>query len=202
MTSSISGEGKTFCSINLASVFAYSGKKTLIVGADLRKPKIFQDFGLSNEIGLSNYLVGINSLEQVVQPTKLTNLDLISGGIIPPNPSELLMSMKMLELIQILKEQYDVIIIDSPPLGLVTDSQVLMPHADHTIFVVRQNYTTIPLLKNVQEAYSGGKVKNISLLLNDVKVANMGYGYGYGYGYYEEDERNNRKKLFSRYLNF
>jgi capsular exopolysaccharide synthesis family protein len=197
ITSSISGEGKTFCSMNLASVFAYSGLKTLIVGADMRKPKIYQDFGLSNETGLSNYLAGVAAYTDIIQPTSVQHLDLISGGIIPPNPSELLLGQRMQELIKLLSAAYDVVIIDSPPHGLVTDSLLLMPFVDHTIYVVRQTYTTISLLRNIEGEYSSGRLKNISILLNDVKASRDGYGYGYGY--YEEDE-NNRKRGLAKYL--
>ncbi len=198
ITSSISGEGKTFCSINLATVFAYSGKKTLLLGADLRKPKIWQDFELSNETGLSNYLAMKAPLEEIIQSTKVQNLDLISGGITPPNPSELLMSRKMQELMEELEKRYDVIIIDTPPIGLVTDALVLMPYAEHSVFVVRQNYTPTDLIKNAQELYLAGKITNISILFNDLKAhgKSYGYGYGYGYGYYEDKEE--RKGLFAK----
>lgn len=201
VTSSISGEGKTFCSINLATVFAYSGKKTLILGADLRKPKIYQDFELSNETGLSNYLAKTAGLEEIIQQTKVDNLDMISGGVIPPNPSELLMSRRMKELMAELEQRYDTIIIDTPPIGLVTDALVLMPYADHSVFVVRQNYTPVNLIKNAQELYLAGKITNISILLNDLKTRRSDYGYGYGYGYGYYDEREERRGIISRLFN-
>lgn len=103
VTSSISGEGKTFCSINLATVFALSEKKTVIVGLDLRKPRIFGDFKIDNLVGIVNYLIGQKNLDEVVQNTEIPNLDVISSGPIPPNPSELLMSDAMEELINELK---------------------------------------------------------------------------------------------------
>ena len=184
ITSSISGEGKTFCSINLASVYALSGKKTLLVGADLRKPKIYQDFNLLNEPGLSNYLAMQVSVGSVIQKTTIANLDIISGGIIPPNPSELLMSQPMKELMGTLQKEYEYIIIDTPPVGLVTDAFALMAFADHSVFVVRQNYTKMEMVKALQETFETGKIKNASILLNDQKV--ISYGYGYGYGYYDD----------------
>ncbi|MCX7638684.1 MAG: polysaccharide biosynthesis tyrosine autokinase, partial [Cyclobacteriaceae bacterium] len=141
ITSSISGEGKTFTTINLATVFALSGKKTLIVGADMRRPKIFEDFKCSNDIGLSTYLSGLHSFEQIIQKTEIENLYLISGGPVPPNPSELLLTDKFSEFIKKSVEQFDFVIIDTPPLALVTDAFVISKFADHTVFVLRQNFS-------------------------------------------------------------
>jgi capsular exopolysaccharide synthesis family protein len=183
ITSSISGEGKTFASINLASVFALSGKRTLIIGADMRRPKIFADFGLKNDLGLSNFLAGLNDFNSVVQKTEFENLDLISGGPVPPNPSELLMNNRMNVLIETARKTYDYIIIDTPPLAIVTDAFVLAPFADHTLFMIRQNYTPKYLLNTAEEFYSTGKLKNISIVLNDIYRSGPGYGYGYGYMY-------------------
>ena len=187
LTSSVSGEGKTFCSANLGIVYAFSGKKTLILGGDLRKPRVFEGFNKNNELGLSNFLIGQARLEDVIQETSIPNLFLITGGLIPPNPSELLMSEQMKELMQSLKEQFDIIILDSPPIGLVTDAMVLLPFADHTIFLVRQNYTTAANIQSLQEMYEGGKINNISILYNDQKVSRYGYGYGYGKDSYYVD---------------
>src|SRR5690606_17641658 len=125
ISSSISGEGKTFTSINLASVFALSGKKTLIVGADMRKPRIYNDFKVDNYIGLSNYLAGLAQFDEVVQKTEFDNLYLVSGGPVPPNPSELILSKRMEFFLKQAREQFEFIFIDSPPLALVTDAFVL-----------------------------------------------------------------------------
>jgi capsular exopolysaccharide synthesis family protein len=183
ITSSISGEGKTFTSINLASVFALAGKRTLIVGADLRKPKLHPDFALHNSAGLSTYLAGLADFDQIVQSTAYAQLDLISGGPVPPNPSELLLSKAMEEFIAEARRRYDCIIIDTPPLAIVTDAFSVTPYADHTVFLVRQNYTPKDLLKTAHEFHVSGKLKNISLLLNDIYKSGPGYGYGYGYTY-------------------
>lgn len=205
ITSSISGEGKTFCSINLALVFALSGKKTLIIGGDLRRPKIYNDFGLSNEHGLSNYLVNRSALEQIIQTTSIDNLDLISSGLVPPNPAELLMNKRMDRLMETLKERYDYIIMDTPPIGLVTDALILMKYSDMTVYLVRQNYTPKGTIINTQEMYANGQLKNISILFNDVKVQKYGYGYGYGYNYgydssyYGDNSKKRRKfRLFKK----
>jgi capsular exopolysaccharide synthesis family protein len=183
ITSSISGEGKTFTSINLASVFALSGKRVLIVGADMRRPKIFSDFDLHNQTGLSTYLAGLGQLTDIIQKTSFENLDLISGGPVPPNPSELLLTDKMPQFITEVKALYDFVIIDTPPLAIVTDAFVLSGYADHTLFLVRQNYTPRNLLQTIEDFYASGKLKNISIILNDIYRSGPGYGYGYGYAY-------------------
>ncbi len=185
VTSSVSGEGKTFCSINLASVFALSKKKTVLVGLDLRKPKIFGNFNINNKMGVVNYLINEVSVDAIIQKTELAHLDVIPSGPIPPNPAELLIGEKLDELINKLKESYDYIILDSPPLGLVSDSLELMKHADATIYMARYNYTHKNMFTFVNEKYKTGEVKHISIVLNGyVEKSGKGYGYGYGYGTY------------------
>lgn len=197
VTSSLSGEGKTFTTINLASILAMSGKKTLIIGADMRRPRIFDDFSLTNDYGLSTYLSSSTSLDEVIQQTAFDNLFFISGGPVPPNPGELLLDSLMGQLLKELLERFDFIVIDTPPVALVTDAFVLAPMADHTIFVVRQNYTPRDLLQNINDFYDSGRIRNVSILLNDVDRGSGGrsyaYGYGYGYnydshGYYEDGD--------------
>lgn len=183
VTSSLSGEGKTFCTINIGTVFALSGKKTLLIGADLRKPKIYNDFGLTNETGLSYLLSGSFNWQDLVQETFVKNLSLLSAGPIPPNPSELLLSTKMATLLGNLKESFDVIVVDTPPIGLVSDALHLSQLADHTIFVIRQNFTPTATVKMVEEMYRQERLKNVSIVLNDVQLKKYGYSYGYGYGY-------------------
>lgn len=184
ITSSLSGEGKTFTTINLATVFALSGKKTIIVGADLRRPKIFGDFGLRNEKGLSTFLSGMCTREEIIQETQIENLHLVSGGPVPPNPSELIMNPRMSELFHYLKEQYDFILVDTPPIALVSEAFELSEFADHSIFLVRQSYTPKAVLKNLDEYYRIGKLKKMSIVFNDIHRSGFGYGYGYGYGYH------------------
>lgn len=185
ITSSISGEGKTFTTINLATILAISGKRTLIIGADLRKPKIFDDFGLANERGLSTYLSGLHNIEDVIQRTHVDHLDVISGGPVPPNPSELILNDRMDTLMKTLIDRYEFILLDTPPLALITDGLVLAKYADHTIYLVRQNYTPKGMLHSMDELYQQGKLRNMSLVLNDVYRSGPGYGYGnYGYGHY------------------
>ncbi|MFZ6009148.1 MAG: polysaccharide biosynthesis tyrosine autokinase, partial [Bacteroidota bacterium] len=184
VTSSIPGEGKSFATLNLASVFSLAGKKTLVIGADLRKPKLFDELNLKNEKGLSQYLSGMATLEEIIQPSVHENLYLIAGGVTPPNPSELLLKPEMGSLLRLLREQFNYVILDTPPLALIADAFVLAAHADHTLFMVRQDYTPRSVLQALQEYYASGKVSKVSIVFNDLRKKGMGYGYhGYGYDY-------------------
>jgi polysaccharide biosynthesis transport protein len=195
-TSTISGEGKTFSSINLACAFALSDKKTLLIGCDLRKPKIFKDFNLTNENGLTSYLIGKLQLSDIVNETHVNNLFVISSGPVPPNPSELLGSDKMKDLITELRKQFEYIIIDTPPIGIVTDALFLMRYSDVNVYVVRHNYTSKKVLTDLNSLIKTTGIKNVCLILNDVLYKRSKYGkyynrYGYSYssydsGYYEE----------------
>ncbi|MFT6417552.1 MAG: capsular exopolysaccharide synthesis family protein, partial [Dokdonia sp.] len=208
VTSSVSGEGKTFTSINIASVFALSGKKTVLVGLDLRKPKIFDDFELTNDMGVVNYLIGQSTLSEIRQDSGISHLDIILAGPIPPNPSELLISDRMKMFMDELKANYDYIILDTPPVGLVSDALEVLPYADATIYMVRQGYTKKNMLGLINEKYRNGEVKNVSFVLNYFRTKGRygygsGYGYGYGYGnysngYHEEQRSGGVLKKMSR----
>ncbi len=184
VSSSISGEGKTFTTINLSTVFALSGKRTLIIGADMRRPKIYGDFMCHNNSGLSTFLSGISEFKDVIQKTEIENLFLMSGGPIPPNPSELLLTERFEQLIQLALAEFDYIIIDTPPLALVTDAFVISKYVDHTVFVLRQNYSPKDFVRSIDEYYRAGKLKNISIILNDIYKSGFGYGYGQDYSYH------------------
>lgn len=148
-TSSLSGEGKTFISINLACMYGISGKKTLLIGADLRKPKIFGEFKLENDLGLSNYLVKQVGLEQIINHTDVENLDVILSGPVPPNPAELLDSPEFRDLIEELKESYERIVIDTAPMGIVADAYLIYPLVDRMIFVTRQGVTYKSMIRSM-----------------------------------------------------
>ena len=195
ITSSISGEGKTFCSINIATVFALSEKKTVIVGLDLRKPRLSDEFGLKNQIGVVNYLIKQNSLDEITNSTQIPNLDVILSGPIPPNPSELILSEAMKELVLELKQKYDYIVLDTPPVGLVSDALELAQFADVTLYIVRQNYTKKDMITLLNTRIKRGELNNASIVLNGYEnKAKYGTAYGYGYGYgayangYHEEE--------------
>ena len=188
VTSSIAGEGKTFCSMNLAAVWGIAGKKTVILELDLRKPKIAKSLGLINEKGITHFMLGQVPAESIPIPIPNTeNLYIVPAGIIPPNPSEMIMDPRMVEFIAYLKTQFDLIIIDSAPVGLVSDSKIIAQLADATIYIVRQRFTVKKQLPFISELYSQNLLPSIGILVNDVKIGGInsyyGYGYGYGYGY-------------------
>lgn len=200
ITSTISGEGKTFCAMNLASVYSLTGKKTVLIGCDMRKPKIFEDFGFKNDIGLSTFLSGQeDDYRKVIKATSYDNLDLILSGPIPPNPSELLFSLNFETLINQLKVNYDVIILDTPPVGLVSETLDLLTMVDFTLFVFRQNYSEKSFIDGVNGLKEQKGVKNLYAIFNGLDASKVSYGgygytYGYGYGYYDDDHK--KKKRF------
>lgn len=209
VTSSVSGEGKTFVSKNVATVLALGGKKTLLIGMDLRKPKIAIDFNLEHEKGVVNYLIGEVDKNSIIQRTEVPNLDIILSGPVPPNPSELLLTKSAEELMLDLKTKYEYVIIDSPPVGIVSDAFELLKYVDTTMYVVRQNYSQKGMLKMINEKYEKGEVKNVSIVLNDFNIkSKYGYEYGYGYGYdgygkynkgyYEGEKQSFFRKIFGR----
>lgn len=198
ITSTISGEGKTFCALNLASVYSLTGKKTILIGCDMRKPKIFNDFGLKNDVGLSTYLSGQeDDFRKIIKKTDHENLDVIVSGPIPPNPSELLFSINFEKLIKELKTTYDVVILDTPPVGLVSETLDLLTLVDFTLFIFRQNYSEKSFIDAVNGLRDQKGIKNIYAIFNGldsskVSYGGYGYSYGYGYGYYTDDSKKSK----------
>ncbi|WP_077706072.1 CpsD/CapB family tyrosine-protein kinase [Virgibacillus dokdonensis] len=180
VTSSGPAEGKSMTIANLAVVYAQQGKKVLLVDADLRKPTVHYTFRIDNLRGLSNLLVGENSLEQVVQQTDVDNLDVMSCGPIPPNPSELLASKKMENLLEELKKNYDMVIFDMPPVLAVTDAQIMANIVDGSILVVRSKHTEIEGAQKAIEALKPAKAKLLGAVLNDREKKQSNYYYYYG----------------------
>ncbi|MDW7694947.1 polysaccharide biosynthesis tyrosine autokinase [Flammeovirgaceae bacterium SG7u.111] len=185
-TSTISGEGKTFCSANMAHTFALSGKKTVLICADLRKPRVDEYFDGLYEEGLSNYLLNECEIDETVQKSKIENLDIINAGPTPENPTVILDTKRMRELMDALKEKYDQIVIDTPPIGFVSEYFILKRYIDVSIYVVRANYTDRKHLQDVNELYKSEKLGNINMLLNDVRLPDTHnyYGNAYANGYY------------------
>jgi capsular exopolysaccharide synthesis family protein len=192
VTSTVGGEGKTTISVNLGAILSMSGKKTVILNLDMRKPTLHKRFDLEIGQGISSLLAERTTLSEVIQKTKYENLDVITSGPVPPNPSELIQSELMQKILEKLKEVYEVIILDTPPVGLVTDARVLMDYADTSIYVFRANYSKKEYLNNLKRMSQHKDLHGLGIVLNDVKSSNKGYGgygYGYGYGYYEEDKK-------------
>jgi tyrosine-protein kinase Etk/Wzc len=193
-TSSIGGEGKSFISINLAASLAFSDKKVILLGMDLRKPSLHERLELSNKKGVSNYMVGQTNLDDLIHSTGVhPKFDVMVSGPLPPNPSELLSNGRLPQLIAELKERYDYILIDSPPYGLVTDAALIAEHVDASLYVVRYNYTILDHLSRIGELRRSKRFANLTVIFNGVNYgAGYGYGYGYGgygYGYYTDDKK-------------
>jgi len=180
LTSAGPGEGKSMTSANLAVVYAQQGKKVLLIDADLRKPTIHYTFRLDNLRGLSNALVGNMSLQEIVSPSDVGNLDLISCGPIPPNPSELLGSKRMKELVREAKQAYDIIIFDTPPVLAVTDAQILANLCDGVVLVVRSKKTEFDAADKAIELLQSANAKILGTILNDRDKKEMNYYYYYG----------------------
>jgi tyrosine-protein kinase Etk/Wzc len=197
VTSSVSGEGKTFVSTNLSMIFASTRKKVLLIGADIRNPKISAFFDNKNvaalskkspkdKHGLSEYLFDDSILiKDLIQPMLVYNntIDVIYSGKILPNPSELLTGNRFKELLSEVSIQYDYVVIDSAPLMLVTDTLLISPYVDHTIYVTRAHMTETKVVDFPLSLRKEGKLKGLSFVVNDVKEGNLGYGGKYGYGY-------------------
>tara|TARA_B100000700_G_scaffold291686_1_gene350927 strand:- start:2952 stop:3467 length:516 start_codon:yes stop_codon:yes gene_type:complete len=162
---------------------AAAGYKTILIGADLRKPKTHENFNINNSSGLSTYLINKSSLSEVLHKTNSKNLSIIPSGPIPPNPAELLNSERMNKLIDELKKTYEYIILDTPPSGLVTDSVITMKFSDINLYVVRHNYTKKDMINLINDLYTSKQIKNLNIIINDYVVSSSSYGYGYGYAY-------------------
>lgn len=200
VTSSIPGEGKTFVAINLGITLALGGKKVLVMEFDLRKPKVSQYLNISKEGGISGYLAGLCGLDKVVKPTDIDpNLYVANCGPVPPNPGELIISSRVQQLLDDLHEMFDVIIIDTAPVGLVSDALVLSKYTTLNLFVVRQNYTYKSQLAEFNKLYEDNRVANAAIVFNYVEMKQKyGYSYGYGYGYgdkgYYIEEKSSKKE--------
>jgi len=199
VTSSFSGEGKSFVSTNVAGVIALTGKRTVILEFDIRKPKILQGLGLSRSKGITNYIVGSCELEDLPVPVPgVENLFVIPCGPVPPNPAELLLDPKINLLFQYVQKKFDAVVIDTAPVGLVSDAITLGKFAQSTLYIVRHDYTQKKQIQLIQDMYEHERLPALAVVINDIKV-NLGYGgyygyggygYGYGYGYGRKNSNN------------
>jgi len=186
VTSTLQGEGKTFVATNLALTLALTGKKIILVGGDLRNPQLQRyQKNLSKVLGVSDYLVNDKQiLNHLYQETHLNeHLRILPSGSIPPNPAELLQKNRLGELFGELKQDFDYIIVDTAPALLIADTFLINKYADLTLYVTRSGFTKRKLMDFAIEAKQTGKLKNMSLVLNDVPLTNLGYGSKYGYTY-------------------
>lgn len=215
VTSSISGEGKSFISLNLGASLAIADKKVVLLELDMRKPKLHRYIKEASPVGLSSYLSGQATLDEIIKPVPgYDSLFFIPCGILPPNPSELLSGDKMRYLFENLREHFDVVIADTPPVGLVTDANILAKHANMTLYIVRHLYTGKGFLKNIDTLYKEKRFPNMCLIINGIDVKkdfeyNYGYGYDAGYGYMyratygeDDDDATKAKKVTKKGFGF
>jgi len=210
VTSSFSGEGKSFISTNMGAVMALTGKKTVIIELDIRKPKVVSNLDIKKQAGLTNFIVGRASIQDIIVPVPgIENLFVIPCGPVPPNPAEMLLDPKLKELFDYVRKHFDRVIVDTAPVGLVSDAIILGEQADCTLYILRQNYTFRKQVALIDELYRNKKLPRLSLLLNDVEVGTgyggyygtyggYGYGYGYGTGYFDESGKKKKKSLLKR----
>jgi len=201
VTSSFSGEGKSFLSTNMGAVIGLAGKKTIVLEFDIRKPRVLTGLKMGKHKGIINYLTGNSPLDELIlEIPGSENLYVLPCGPIPPNPSEMLLDARVEELFLTLRRQFDVIIIDTAPVGMVSDAMTLGKFADCTLYLTRQGHTFKKQISLIDEIYQGNKLPRISVVINDVKLkpgygyygyGRYGYGYAYGYGekdsYYQEE---------------
>ena len=197
LTSTVSGEGKTFISTNLATVFSLTDKKVVLLELDLRKPKIMKGLGQKKSKGFTEYVIGNIEAKDIIIPSGINqNLFIIPSGAVPPNPSELLLHQRTKELFDYLRAHFDVIIIDTTP-NIVSDAQILSAYADVSLYLVRLGYTTKDQLKQIATLAKTDKFSRLNLIINDIKPkrygGGYGYGYGYGYGNYVDDVETKKK---------
>lgn len=182
VTSSSSGEGKTFCALNLAGILSMTGKKTVLLGFDLRKPKLNEYLGIKQKEGITNYLIGRSDFDKIAIPFQ-PNFDIIMSGTIPPNPAELIESEVTRDFFDELRKRYDYIVVDTSPVGLVTDALLLAKYTDLNLYIVRPKNTIIPIFRNTLAMMEKSNMSKVGIVVNGIKPVKNRYGYGYGYGY-------------------
>lgn len=185
VSSSIPGEGKSFFSMNLALVYSLANKNTCLVSADLRKPTLHKRLNIDASIGLSDYLVSNMEVDDIIYKTSYSNLSFIPVGNIPPNPAELLQNDRFKNLLSSLKDKFDVIILDTPPLGLVGDAEIILPYVDLSLLIIRQNFSHKEIFKEVVNSFNDEKVTGSKALIFNgiIPKSKSGYRSKYGYKY-------------------
>jgi tyrosine-protein kinase Etk/Wzc len=212
VSSALSSEGKTFVALNLASIIAMSDIKTLLLGMDLRKPKMHKIFNINNNVGVSTMLIGESNFDEIIYPTNVKNLYICPAGPIPPNPAELLNSDRLNEFLKEISKKFQYVVMDTPPLAIVTDAQILNKLSNINLFILRQKFSNKGVLQFIQNLYEKKEFRNLALVINDIKVSGYygyayRYGYGYGYGYHYDysyrysdylSGKENKKSFFKR----
>jgi capsular exopolysaccharide synthesis family protein len=215
VTSSFSGEGKSFVSTNIGAVMALTGKRTVIMELDIRKPKVVSNLDLKRQKGITNYIIANATLDEIILPVpNVDNLFVIPCGPVPPNPAEMLLDPRLKQLFDEVKKRFDIVIVDTAPVGLVSDAMVIGRHADCTLYILRQGYTYKNQVRLIDELYTQKKLPRLSVLLNDMKggvgygsyygygvygySGRNKYGYGYGYGYFDAEDKKKKKNILRK----
>ena len=193
LTSCTPNEGKSTTIANLAVVLTQAGKSVLLIDCDMRNPTVHKNFNLSNKVGLSSCISMGTALADAVQKTNIEGLDALTAGVIPPNPSELLGSERMKNILQRAKEEYDYVLIDTPPVMPVTDALIVSRFVDGMILVIASAEVKVEMAREVknQLVHSGANI--LGVVLNKVRSEHHGYGYGYYYYYGHEGEKHKKK---------
>lgn len=192
VTSCMPNEGKSMTAANLAVVLTQAGKSVLLLDCDMRNPTVHKNFGLSNKLGLSSCISMGTPLSAAVQATKVDNLYALTGGVIPPNPSELLGSERMKNVLQRAKEQYDYVLIDTPPVMPVTDALIVSRFVDGMILVIASAEVKVEMARDVKKQLVNAGANILGVVLNKVRSEHHGYGYYYYYG--SKEASNGEKK--------
>lgn len=208
-TSTESGDGKTYFSINLASVYAMASKKTILVDMDIRKPSVNQRFNIVHPLGVTNYLVGQCTLDEIILKLPKVDFDILPAGSIPPNPGELIRSEKLTNMFEELRKRYDFIIVDSSPIGMVTDAYSLAQLSDVNLFIIRNGKTNKTFFKKLSTQLKLDNVHHLYTVLNDVledeskytkyKLYKYAYLFGFSYGYTSKKKKSDAEKYFHYY---
>lgn len=194
LTSCTPNEGKSTTIANLAVVLTQAGKSVLLIDCDMRNPTVHKNFNLSNKVGLSSCISMGTALSDAVQKTSIEGLYALTGGVIPPNPSELLGSEQMKNVLQRVKEQYDYVLIDTPPVMPVTDALIVGRFVDGMILVIASAEVKVEMARDVKNQLVNAGANILGVVLNKVRSEHHGYGYGYYYYYGNDGEKHKKSK--------
>lgn len=194
VTSCTPNEGKSMTIANLAVVLTQAGKSVLLLDCDMRNPTVHKNFNLSNKVGLSSCISMGTALSDAVQKTSIEGLYALTGGVIPPNPSELLGSEQMKNVLQRAKEQYDYVLIDTPPVMPVTDALIVGRFVDGMILVIASAEVKVEMARDVKKQLVNAGANILGVVLNKVRSEHHGYGYGYYYYYGNDGEKHKKSK--------
>ncbi|MBE9468820.1 MAG: polysaccharide biosynthesis tyrosine autokinase [Bacteroidetes bacterium] len=200
VTSTIAGEGKTFVAINLAGILSISDKKVILLDFDLRKPRIHLGFDTDNDKGISTILINQNTIGECIKHSNKNHFDFITAGPVPPNPSEITMCEEKNKMLNSLKNDYDYIIIDTPPIGIVTDAMDNIQKADYPIYVMKANSSKRYFINNINNLFKEKKLNRLSIVLNGIDLHVSNIKYGYGYGYYDDENETKKHSLIKKIL--